>query len=196
MPKIEPNTEKTQSQPVQPSTKMNVDEFLADQSKVLVRAIVDVVPGNSEQVKIVPWTPGNGCLSSFAMAIPKEFIENITATDQVCLYEGKTLRVADLQFREGATLPVMEVFRMLLASSSAPAMAAPSGPFGGGQLSGGPSLQGGIGSTPLPPSIGEHGSPTMYQPGYPPGRLPAQGQPGYPPGRWQAQGQAGYLLGG
>jgi hypothetical protein len=112
------------------ATTMSVDDFLASQSEQGhdFLATVEAVPDDPGVVKLTPWLPLVGCLCQYLLDIPKDRIESLEPTENRHTCCGKVLRVARVQFREGARIGLDQLFEQISRSANSPsASEVPSG---------------------------------------------------------------------
>lgn len=84
--------------------RLSVDELLARQDEPgELRATIEAVPGDDEQVKVTPYVSDAGCLCSLAIAVRKDQIDSLATTDESHRCCGKTLAVVTVTFAD-ATL--------------------------------------------------------------------------------------------
>ena len=89
---------------------ISIEVFLAEQSSEKYTATVEATddPGF---VKVTPFTIGGGCLCSTALIVPKALIESVIPTGDKHPCCGKLLRVVEVKFKDGASLPISELFK-------------------------------------------------------------------------------------
>jgi hypothetical protein len=90
--------------------EIKLEDLLEAQSKVVILATVEAIPESAESVKITPWVPGRGCACQYALVVPKHAIGRLVLTEERHHCCGKVLRVVEVEFREGSTLPIADVF--------------------------------------------------------------------------------------
>lgn len=88
---------------------ISIDELLDQQKQAQFVATVEPTD-DPDTVKITPFVPNVGCLCETAFRVPKTAIESVTPTGQRHLCCGKNLIVVEVKFKDGATLPVSQIF--------------------------------------------------------------------------------------
>jgi hypothetical protein len=101
--------------------RMSVDQLLEVQAHQPFKGTIEAMDGSPETVKLTPWLPRAGCLCDMSVAIPAASIDSLIATDDVHLCCGKSLRVVEVGFVEGATIPVKDLFDQISARALAAA---------------------------------------------------------------------------
>lgn len=91
----------------------SVDDFLGGQSVSEISATIETVEGKPDSVKVTPWTPESGCLCHLSLTVRKSAVEAVTPTGQTHVCCGKTLKVVQLRFKKGETLPLEDLFNQL-----------------------------------------------------------------------------------
>lgn len=92
---------------------MSVDDLFELQSKLHVKGMVEPVDDDGANVKVTPWLPVVGCLCQLAFTLPKAAIESVEPTSETRSCCGKTLQIVEINFKEGETIPVTQVFEQL-----------------------------------------------------------------------------------
>jgi len=95
----------------------SIDDFLARQSVSEISSTIEPIEGKPDSVKLTPWTPESGCLCHLSMTIKKSALEGVISTGQTHICCGKTLKVAQLRFKKGETLPLEHVFNQLRSAA-------------------------------------------------------------------------------
>lgn len=92
---------------------ISVDELLDVQKNLLgCPATIESVEGKPGVVKITPWVDGK-CQCRLAIEVPKTSIRQVTPTGETHKCCGKGLRVVEIQFKEGSTISLKDVFSQL-----------------------------------------------------------------------------------
>ena len=91
-------------------SKISVDQFLQNESKPAFVATVEPVDGHDDLIKVTPWAEASGCLCGHAVNIKKSALDGVTLTGDVHRCCGKSLKVVELHFKKGETLPLEEIF--------------------------------------------------------------------------------------
>lgn len=97
--------------------KMSLDELLSHQSLLTSVATVEAVEDEENLVKITPWVRGVGCLCNLALKLPKESIASVTPTGDMHFCCGKSLRVVEINFNEGSSISLRDLFAQLMQSA-------------------------------------------------------------------------------
>jgi hypothetical protein len=99
--------------------RQSVDSFLEQQSSVSsLFATVEPTESDVSKVKVTPWVAERGCLCSQALTVSKNAIEALTPTGDTHICCGKNLKVVEVQFKEGETIALSDVFLQLRAATS------------------------------------------------------------------------------
>jgi hypothetical protein len=101
------------------SKPKGLDEFLEDQGEVAgFTATLEPVPDKSTHVKVTPFRDGHGCGCESSFELPKDAIRSVTPTGNHHFCCGKSLRVAVVEFAEGASIPVADLVEQMSRASS------------------------------------------------------------------------------
>ena len=95
--------------------KINIDEFLTEQSRAVLRATLEPVD-DKDKVRITPYLGGT-CGCTAALIVPKSMIAGVTPTGESHLCCGKVLRVVDIEFTETGHA-LFDVFQQLRSRSA------------------------------------------------------------------------------
>lgn len=90
--------------------EVSLDELLADQTKVVRLATVEAIPDKPEMVRVTPWILGRGCACQSALVIPKQAIGKLFSTEHRHNCCGKVLQVVEIEFKEGSSVSVADIF--------------------------------------------------------------------------------------
>ncbi len=130
--------------------EIQLEDLLAEQSKVATLATVEAVADKPELVRVTPWIPGRGCACRFALTISKRDISKLVLTENRHHCCGKVQRVVEVSFEEGSVLAIADLFADLSSrAASAPSMRSSVSRFKAQRLTRKP------GFNPLPVWIGD-----------------------------------------
>jgi hypothetical protein len=90
--------------------ELSVDKFLKEQVTNTLRATIEST-ANEATVKVTPWIQEAGCQCNRALEISKNLIDKVVPTGDTHPCRGKVLRVVEVHFKQGSTLPIAEFFK-------------------------------------------------------------------------------------
>lgn len=101
---------------------ISVDDFLnqsqSESSQFL--ALVEENKADPSKVKVTPYLSDKKCGCSGSLLINKDAIENLELTDLSHLCCGKNHKVVKINFKEGYTISLEDVFKQYLENSNQP----------------------------------------------------------------------------
>jgi hypothetical protein len=91
-------------------SELDLDEFLAEQSKHIFLATIEPVEDEPKKCKLTPWIEHGGCQCSSALVIERSQIKSVTKTEHRHFCCAKSLIVVEVNFAENASIPLSDYF--------------------------------------------------------------------------------------
>ena len=93
--------------------QLTVEDLLEAQSHPSFRATVEAIAGDTAHVRVTPWVRSSGCLCHLALKIPRSAIRSLALTGDLQACCGKSLQVVQVDFAEGASMNLSELYGQL-----------------------------------------------------------------------------------
>src|SRR5215475_13243705 len=97
-------------------TTITLQELLDSQTQQGLRATLEAVVNEKDQVKITPFLSNGGCQCHMGIKMSKEAIQSLALTGETHHCCGKTLQVVEVQFKKGAGISLSEVLQQLVGN--------------------------------------------------------------------------------
>lgn len=116
--------------------EISLDELLSQQQQGLFLATVEPVEDQPEDCKLTPWVEGQGCLCSLAVVIPRAAISSVKLTENRHYCCGKLLFVVEINFQQGSSIKLDDLFSQMMKSATSSRQAVHSFPLASGEAQG------------------------------------------------------------